>query len=262
MQLNINNSTIHYHEEGKGLPIIFIHAFALDQTMWQEQVAALKNQYRCITLDLRGFGHSTVLGEISTMNQMANDVRALMNALAIDQATLVGLSMGGYVALAFYRAFREDVRALVLADTRATADTEEARANRLRSAEKALRQGSAAIADEITPNLLGKTTMATRPEVVHRVHEMIAANLPIAIAAAQRGMAARVDSTALLALIDCPTLIIVGSEDQLTPVAEAQVMHQGIYNSQLRVLENSGHLANLETPEAFNKALAEFLESL
>lgn len=262
MKIEINDINIHYHEEGEGLPVVFIHAFALNQTMWKEQVAALKNQYRCITLDLRGFGHSDVVEGTTLMSQMASDVRELMKALSIDKAVLVGLSMGGYVALSFYRYFPEAVRALVLADTRATADAEQARANRLLSAEKALREGSAAIADETTPKLLGDTTIETNADLVKLVHAIQAANSPAGIAAAQRGMAARPDSTELLSQINCPVLVIVGSEDKLTPVAEAEVIHNGISNSQLRVIENSGHLSNMETPKEFNKALAEFLESL
>lgn len=262
MKKEINGINIHYHEEGEGLPVVFIHAFALNQTMWKEQVAALKNQYRCITLDLRGFGHSDVVEGTTLMSQMASDVRDLMKALSIDKAVLVGLSMGGYVALSFYRYFPEAVSALVLADTRATADTEQGRTNRLLSAEKAVRQGSAVIADETTPKLLGDTTLDTNPDLVKLVHSIQAANSPDGIAAAQRGMAVRADSTELLSQINCPTLVIVGSEDKLTPVAEARVIHQGIDNSKLVVIEKSGHLSNLETPEEFNKVLSAFLESL
>jgi 3-oxoadipate enol-lactonase len=262
MKIEINGINIHYHDEGEGLPVIFIHAFALNQTMWKEQVAALKNQYRCITLDLRGFGHSDVAGETSLMDKLAGDINELMKALAIDQAVLVGLSMGGYIAFAFYRNFPEAVRALVLADTRATADSEEAKANRLRSAEKALREGSTAIADDTTPKLLGDTTFNNNAELVNLVHSLQASNPPAGIAAAQRGMAARVDSTDILSQINCPVLVIVGSEDKLTPLPEAEVIHKGIDNSKLLVIENAGHLSNMESPDEFNKAVREFLESL
>ncbi|MBI3654222.1 MAG: alpha/beta fold hydrolase [Acidobacteria bacterium] len=262
MKRKINGINIHYQEEGEGEPLIFIHAFALNQTMWRTQVAAFKHHYRCITLDLRGFGHSDVLDAPSLMHEMASDVRELMKALMIEKAVFVGLSMGGYIALAFYRNYPEAVRALVLADTRATADTEEAQANRLRSAEKALRQGAAAVADETTPKLLGDTSLNTRPDVVKLVHDIQSSNSPTGIAAAQRGMAARADSTDLLAQIKVPTLVLVGSEDKLTPPAEAQFIHQGISASKLVVIENSGHLSNMETPDEFNQALREFLAAL
>ncbi|MEW6126122.1 MAG: alpha/beta fold hydrolase [Acidobacteriota bacterium] len=262
MKIAINNINLDYRDEGEGTPIIFIHAFALNQTMWDAQVAALKNQYRVITVDLRGFGASDVVQGTSHMEQMAADIHELMRQLAIEKAVLVGLSMGGYVLFAFYREFKEAVQALVFADTRATADTDEARASRLRSAEKAEREGSAAIADETTPKLLGDTTLASNPELVKRVHAMQAANSPDGIAAAQRGMAARCDSTDLLSQIDCPTLVIVGTEDKLTPPAEAELIQRGIPHSTLRVIERSGHLANLETPEEFNRELLDFIESL
>lgn len=262
MKTEINGINIHYHDEGEGLPVIFIHAFALNQTMWKEQVAALKNNYRCITLDLRGFGHSDVAGETSSMDTLAGDINELMKALAIDQAVLVGLSMGGYITFAFYRNFPQSVRALVFADTRATADSEEAKANRLQSAEKALREGAAAIADDTTPKLLGDTTLSNNAELVKLVHSIQASNPPAGIAAAQRGMAARVDSTDILSQINCPVLVIVGSEDKLTPQAEAEVIHKGIDNSKLLVIDNAGHLSNMEAPDEFNKAVKEFLESL
>lgn len=261
MQIEHQGITINYRDEGEGAAVIFLHAFALNQTMWDEQIVSLKDNYRVISLDNRGFGKSSVVEGTAQMSDMAADVRQLLRALGIARATLVGLSMGGYIALAFCRAYPEAVRALVLADTRATADSEEARANRLRSAEKAEREGARAIADETTPKLLGKTTLEQNPALVERVHAIQASNPPAGIAAAQRGMAARRDSLDLLPQIQAPTLVIVGDEDTLTPPAEAEVIHQGIAHSQLRVIERAGHLSNMEQPEAFNAALREWLGS-
>jgi 3-oxoadipate enol-lactonase len=262
MRIEINGINIDYKDEGEGTPVIFVHAFALNQTMWDAQVTALQDRYRVITVDMRGFGNSDVIKGTSEMSQMAADVHGLMRALAIDKAVMVGLSMGGYVLFAFYKAFKDVVQALVFADTRATADTDEARANRLRSAEKAEREGSTAIADETTPKLLGDTTQAKNPDLVKRVHSIQAANSPDGIAAAQRGMAARQNSTDLLAEITCPTLVIVGTEDKLTPPTEAEAIHRGIRHSKLHAIEGSGHLSNMETPDEFNKVLIEFIESL
>lgn len=262
MKIAINGINLDYRDQGQGIPVILIHAFALNQTMWDDQVAALKNNFRVITVDMRGFGASDVVPGTAHMKEMAADVRELMKQLAIEKAVLVGLSMGGYVSFAFYREFKDVVRALVFADTRATADTDEARANRLRSAEKAEREGAAAIADETTPKLLGDTTLTNNPELVKRVHAMQSANAPEGIAAAQRGMAARRDATDLLSQIDCPTLVIVGTEDKLTPPAEAEVIQRGIGNAKLQIIDRSGHLSNMETPEEFNKLLLDFLGSL
>ncbi|HJQ25487.1 MAG TPA: alpha/beta fold hydrolase [Blastocatellia bacterium] len=262
MKATINHLNIDYRDQGSGVPVIFIHAFPLNQTMWDEQVAALSHRCRAITLGLRGFGGSDVADGPATMEQMAADVRSLMSTLDIERATLVGLSMGGYVSLAFYREYPDAVRALVLADTRASGDTHAARERRLQSAEKAERQGAATIADDMVPLLLGKTTQQARPDIAARVREMIEGNSPQGIAAAQRGMAARRDSTYMLAAIDFPTLIIVGAEDTLTPLAEAEAMRDGIRGARLQVIAGAGHLSNIERPQEFNAALSEFIESL
>jgi pimeloyl-ACP methyl ester carboxylesterase len=262
MKIEINRINIDYRDEGAGIPVIFIHAFPLNQSMWDEQLTALKNHCRVITIDLRGFGESDVAVGPYTMDQMASDVRGLMAALDIDRAVLAGLSMGGYVSLAFYRNYLEAVCGLVLADTRATEDTAEACERRRKSAEKAEREGARAIADDMIPLLLGRSTVESRPDIVRRVRAMIEANSPQAIAAAQRGMAERRDSTALLASINFPTLILVGAEDALTPVAEAEALRDRIRGSRMRVIEGAGHLSNLEQPAQFNSILIEFIKTM
>jgi 3-oxoadipate enol-lactonase len=259
---NINGISISYRDEGVGLPLIFLHAFPLNQAMWDDQLSALRNHCRVVTLDLRGFGQSSAPPGPYSMDQMAADVRALMSVLAIEKAVLVGLSMGAYIALAFYRHYPEAVRAFVLADTRASADTHEARSRRLKSAQKAELDGSKAIADDMVPLLLGRTTLESRPSLVERVRLMIESNSPQGIAGAQRAMASRRDSTYILAGVDFPVLIVVGSEDTLTPVAEAESLRNGIAGARLCVIESAGHLSNLERPEAFNAALARFVEPL
>lgn len=262
MKTTVNGISIDYRDEGSGLPVIFIHAFPLNQTMWDDQVAALRNRCRTITLDLRGFGHSDAPQGPYSMDQMAADVRGLLSLINIDQALLVGLSMGGYVTLAFYRNYPDAVRAMVLADTRASADTHEARTRRIKSADKAEKEGSGAIAEDMVPLLLGHTTIETRPSIVGRVREMIQGNSPDGIAGAQRGMSTRRDSTYILPGIDAPVLIIVGSEDELTPPEEAESLRSGIPGARLRVIANAGHLSNLEQPEHFNAELIEFIGSL
>ena len=262
MKTKVNGISIDYRDEGSGLPVIFIHAFPLNQKMWADQVAALSNRCRTITLDLRGFGNSDAPPGPYSMDHMAADVRGLLSLLNIDQAVIVGLSMGGYIALAFYRNYPDAVRAMVLADTRASADTHEARRRRINSAEKAEKEGSRAIAADMVPLLLGHTTIETRPSIVERVREMIHANSPEGIAAAQRGMSIRRDSTYILPGIDAPVLIIVGSEDELTPPEEAESLRSGITGARLRVVANAGHLSNLEQPDHFNSELIDFIGSL
>jgi pimeloyl-ACP methyl ester carboxylesterase len=262
MKIEINGINIDCRDEGEGLPVIFIHAFPLNQTMWDEQVTGIRGTCRAITLDLRGFGRSGFARTAHSIDQMAADVRGLLKGLGIDRVVLVGLSMGGYVTFAFYRNHPECVRALVLADTRATADTQEGRERRIKSAEKAERDGSAAIADDMVPMLLGRSSLNARPDLIARTREMIEANSPAGIAAAQRAMAARRDSTDLLAAMNLPVMIIVGSEDSLTPPIEATTMHQAIRGSRLEVIQGAGHLSNLEQPRLFNEALIEFIQPL
>jgi 3-oxoadipate enol-lactonase len=262
MKTEINGITIAYSDEGAGLPVVFIHAFPLDKTMWDDQMAVLRNHCRTITFDLRGFGDSDVPDGPYTMDQMAADVRGLMSRLDIERAVIVGLSMGGYISLAFYRNYPGAVRAMVLANTRASADTEKARERRMASAEKAEREGAAAIADEMVPVMFAPSTLETRPDIVQRLRAIIEANAPGGIAAAQRAMATRMDSTYILAGIDFPVLIIGGSEDKLTPVSEAQSMREGIPHSRLVVIEGAGHLSNMERPDEFNGALIDFIKTL
>src|SRR5262245_6172618 len=262
MKARVNGIDIDYTDQGAGTPVILIHAYPLSKRMWEDQLSALRHHCRVVTLDLRGFGDSDTGPEPYSMDQMAADVRGLMSALEIDEATIVGLSMGGYVSLALYRQYPEVIRALVLADTRAAADTHEGRARRLKLAQKAEREGAAAIAEELIPSLLGRTTLESRAAVVERVREIIKANSPEGIAGAQRGMAGRRDSTYILPGIDFPVLIIVGAEDALIPIAEAEGFRDGIRGARLRVIAGAGHLSNLEQPDAFNGALIEFIDSV
>ena len=262
MRMKVNGISIDYRDEGSGLPVVFIHAFPLNQTMWDDQVADLRQFCRTITLDLRGFGNSDVPPGPCSMDQMASDVWGLMTALEIEDAVLVGLSMGGYVSLAFYRNYPGAVLAMMLADTRASADTHTAREKRLSSAKKAESEGASAIADETIPLLLGPSTLQHKPEIAARVRSMVEANSPVGIAAAQRAMAERMDSTYILAGIDRPVLIAVGAEDSVTPVAEAEALRNGIPHSRMQIVPSAGHLSNLEQPAEFNRALGEFIREL
>ncbi|MER3428804.1 MAG: alpha/beta hydrolase [Pyrinomonas sp.] len=255
------DTQIGYDDVGDGLPVVLLHAFPLNRAMWHEQIAALSSRWRFIAPDHRGFGESSVAPS-ATMEEMAQDVAALLDELQIEQAVIGGLSMGGYVSFAFYRQFPQRVRALILADTRAEADTEEARRNRERMAERALREGAEAIAEEMIPKLVAARTLNERPEIRERLRLMIVRNDPAGIAAAQRGMAVRRDQTDLLARIEVPTLIIVGCEDQLTPPELSEAMHQRIRGSHLVAIEGAGHVSNIERPQDFNRALESFLQRI
>jgi len=255
----INNIQMAYTDAGAGDPVVLIHGYPFNRSLWNEQVAALSSAYRVITPDLRGFGETDPSDGPATMNLMAQDVAHLMDQLEIPQAVIGGLSMGGYVALAFYKQFPSRVRALILADTRAQADTEEAKQTRAQQAEKALSEGMAGIADAMLPKLLTPETVSKHPDIVKRVRDMMLTLKPEGAAAALRGMAQRDDQTPLLSQISSPALILVGAEDAITPVADSEKMHHAIAGSRLVVVENAGHVSNLERTEQFNKALLEFL---
>lgn len=251
-----------YDAEGSGPAVVLLHGFPFNRTMWREQVEALQDRYRVITPDLRGHGETTVTQEPALMQDMADDVAALMDELGIERFTLCGLSMGGYVAFAFYRRYPLRVRALVLADTKAEADTEEARENRERQALKALEEGMEGIADAMLPKILAPATIQERKDVTKRVRQMILTTPRQGAASALRGMAARPDQSYLLPGILAPTLIIVGSEDQLTPPSVAQTMRREIRGSRLEIIEGAGHVSNIEKAESFNRALGDFLDAL
>jgi 3-oxoadipate enol-lactonase len=258
--VRLNDIQMAYDDTGSGRPVVLIHGYPFNRSLWDEQVAALSSSYRVIAPDLRGFGETDASNGPATMNQMAQDVALLLDHLGIARATIAGLSMGGYVALAFYKQLSMRVRALILADTRATADTEEAKQTREQQAQKALTEGMAGIADGMLPKLLTPETVSKRPDIVKRVRDMMLKTKPEGAAAALRGMAQREDLTGLIAKISVPTLILVGVDDAITPVADSEKMQQSIAGSRLVVLENAGHVSNLERTEEFNQALHGFLE--
>lgn len=251
-----------YAEAGSGPAVVFLHGFPFDRSMWSGQVERLSASFRVVAPDLRGHGETTITREPATMEEMAEDIVALLDELNVPRAVVCGLSMGGYVALALYRAHPSRVRALVLADTRAKADDEGARRTREENAQRALAEGMEPIVEAMLPKLLSERTRVQEPEVVARLREMMSRVVPVGAAAALRGMALRRDQTDLLPKIDVPVLVVVGSEDVVTPPSESESMHALVEGSRLQVIEGAGHVSNLERPEEFDRALAEFLESL
>jgi len=261
LKIRINDADIAYDDHGIGQPILFLHAFPLNRSMWQGQITALlqERRYRLVALDWRGFGASESNPELTTMEMLADDMAALMDALGMRQAILCGLSLGGYVAFAFLRKYPERVRGLILADTKPDADTEEGKANRERVAQLALSEGSSAVADLQIPRLLSAYTRQHHLEVETQVRRMAEAATGSGIAAVSRGMAQRTDAHDLLAQISVPTLVLVGEQDELTPPTVAQGYAAQIPGAQFVVIPQAGHLSNLEQPEAFLQVLQQFL---
>jgi pimeloyl-ACP methyl ester carboxylesterase len=258
-----SGAVVEYEDVGTGRPLVLLHAFPLARGMWRPQVAAFAPAYRVLAPDLRGFGGTTPFDGSPSVDQMADDVAELLDAVAIaGPVVLGGLSMGGYVALAFVRRHAGRLRGLILADTRADADSREGKANRDRLIVFARSHPVGDVVGEVLPKLLGDTTRARRPEVVEEVRRMASVQSAEGIIGALQALRDRPNSTPLLAGIRVPTLVLVGSEDVLTPPAVAQAMAAAIPDARLARIEWAGHLANLEQPEAFNVALRSYLGGL
>ena len=251
-----------YREAGSGLPLVLLHAFPLSSAMWLAQREGLGDRCRVITPDQRGFGGSELGDDEPSLDACADDLARLLDRLELDRVVLGGLSMGGYVAMAFLRRHAARVSALLLADTKATADPEAARANRERIAQAVLEPESTVLVDDVLPTLIGTTTVASRPLVSGRVRALVQAAPPAAVAWAQRAMAARPDSLDTLRGFAGPALVVVGEEDQLSPVDDARAMADALPAGRLVVLPDAGHLTAVETPEAFTAAVADFLAGL
>ena len=254
------NASIGFDDIGSGPPIVFLHGFPLDSTMWAPQTSALADHFRCITIDTRGFGESTATPPF-TIDRYADDVIAVLDLLDIETTTVVGLSMGGYIAFALWRRAPHRVNALVLADTRAGVDTPDTRQRRHELIALAHSEGPAAVVERQLVGLLGKSTRERQPDVEESVRAIGQSATVDGIVGALEAMLGRQDSVPTLPTINVPTLIVVGDEDVITPPKEARAMHAAIQGSRLEVLAGAGHLSSLEQAAAFNALMREFVLS-
>ena len=240
---------------------MLIHAFPLTAELWTRQAAAMPDGWSVFAPELPGFGRSHA-APVTSMDDLARAVLAAMTAVGIERAVIGGLSMGGYITFAMYRQAPQRFAGLVLADTRATPDTDQQKDGRRKAIATVRERGASAIADDMVPKLLGETTRREQPALMQEVRGMIEGNAPAAIAGALQAMMGRPDSTPILGGIAQPTLILCGDEDVLTPPADSQAMHAAIERSRLEIIEGAGHLSNIERPRAFSDALASFLASV
>jgi 3-oxoadipate enol-lactonase len=261
MKATINGIELGYDDRGAGTPLVFLHAFPMNRRMWEPQAGALAARYRVITIDLRGHGESDAPLWRYSLDQHADDLRALLDHLHIRQAVLIGLSMGGYLIFAFSRRYPERIKALVFADTRAEADKPEQVAWRFHLAQRAYQKGSEVVAEEMLPKLLAPGSRK-RSELVEQVRAIIHSAPVTGIAGDLMAIAERQDSTVQLGRIQCPALVMVGDQDGLTTPADNRRIADGIPGARFEVIPDAGHLSNLEQPEAFNAALRSFLEAL
>lgn len=256
MLVRVNGVRLIGDDTGQGDPLVFVHAFPLNRRMWAPQVEALAGRYRCLTVDLRGFGESDAPAGPYPLETLADDLAGLLDAQRLERVTLIGLSMGGYIALAFWRRHADRLRALVLANTRAKPDTEAARAARLALATRVEAEGLAPLLDAQLPRLLSPQAS---PELQQWVRDMIEEATPQGAAGALRGMAVRPDSSDVLAGITCPALVIAGALDVVTPAEEMRAMAAQMPQATSVELANAGRLTNLEAAAGFNEALSGFL---
>ena len=261
--VTVDGEPARYLEGGAGWPIVLIHAFPLSADMWRPQLHSVPDGYRFIAPDLPGFrGPDAPLyrGPLpKTIDDYAHHVARLLDALEIDRAIIGGLSMGGYVTFALFRLYPHLFSGIVLADTRAGADSPEGRAGRDRLAQLALDRGAAAVADEMMPRLLAPRSRSADADVADRVRTLIEANPSAGLAAALAAMKNRPDSTPQLPTMSLPALVIAGEEDDVVPAAEAERMQRRLPRSMLSLIPRAGHLSNLENPADFSEALAAFL---
>jgi pimeloyl-ACP methyl ester carboxylesterase len=263
MKIKLNAFTMAYTDVGVGAPLLFIHGFPLNRRMWEPQVSELAQVGRVLAPDLRGHGDSPPLPGPYEMALLADDLNAFLDALSIGEpVVLCGLSMGGYVAFAFYRRYAHRTRALILTATRAAADTLDGKAGRDAMAGQVQKAGIEGVIDGMAPKLVAPHTVSDRPELVIQFKEIMQSTSPEGMVGALMGMKARPDSTPLLSQIKAPALVVHGAEDQIVPLDEARAMAEAIPGAQFVVIPQAGHLLNLEQPEVYNQVLIDFLGSL
>lgn len=252
-----------FEQYGDGNPIIFLHAFPFNRNMWQPQIEFfVSKNFKLIVPDLPGFGESQTTSQINTMEKTAISVAELTDSLGIKKASICGISMGGYVALNFFRLFPEKFSSLILCDTNSTADSEEIRNNRFWLIEEIEQNGMTAVSDSILEKLLSDITLKNNKFLVEKIHNQILNADKLGTIAALKGMAKRMDHTFILNKINFPTLLIFGEDDKITDLKTSENLKNQIPNSKLKIIKKCGHLSNLEKPTEFNIALAEFLNEI
>jgi pimeloyl-ACP methyl ester carboxylesterase len=260
-QATINGQAINYTERGRGLPLVLVHGFPLDNRIWESQVAALSDKYRVIAPDLPGFGKSQPPRPF-TLESLAETLHAFLTQIKATPCALAGLSMGGYMSFAYERKYPTTLKAFILVDTKAEADTPDGKAGRNKMIETARTQGSPAIAAAMMPKMLSPDTQQNRPQLVAKVKEIMEACPPQTIEHALAAMRDRNDYRDCLPSVAEPTLIIVGDADAITPPNVAESMHKSIPLSKLTLIKGAGHLSTMEQPEQVNQALRQFLANI
>jgi 3-oxoadipate enol-lactonase len=260
----VNEVEIHYIDVGDSdaLPIVLIHGFPFSHEMWAPQIAFLEKRFRVVAYDLRGHGKSGVGDGQYTLEFFVDDLVGLLDYLEIEKAALCGLSMGGYIALRFAERNPERLLALILADTQAKADSNDAKLRRAAAIKSVKTNGVKAYADSFVKSVFAPQTFASKSDVVEAIKRIIRSNSSLGICGALLALLSRTETTEALPGIKVPTLILVGEQDALTPPSASQEMHTRIPNSEIHLILNAAHMSNLENSGVFNKYLLDFLERL
>lgn len=259
--ITLSNYVAHYEEAGRGTPLVLLHGYPLDCRIWRAQRLGLANHWRVITPDFRGFGKS-ISTEPFTIESLADDVHELLAALESTRCVLGGLSMGGYVALAYVRKYLPELLGLMLIDTRAQGDTPEGKVARMKAVELVREKGAGAIADQMLPKMLAPDAAQSRPTVARELHEIMSSCPAQTIEHALLAMRDRPDQSAELPSIAVRTLILAGDGDVITPPTLAKQMQESVPNSRLAIIRGAGHMTPMEQPEQVNRALRSFLDSM
>jgi len=260
VRYDVGDITLSVDIRGDGPALLLLHGFPLDRTVWKHQVATLSG-WRRIAPDLRGHGSSEAPAKGYSIKTYADDLVRLLDKLHVGKAVVAGLSLGGYVAFELLRHHKDRVSGLILCDTRAEADSPEGKRGRDENVALVQTRGVEALAERMLPLLLGRTTQQTQPQLVHEVRDMIVRTPPAGIIGALTAMRDRPDSSGMLASIDVPTLVVVGQEDEITPVAVARKMTDAIPGAVLTTIASAGHVVPVEAPTAVSRVMAEFLEA-
>lgn len=266
MEIETKRGRFDVIDEGKGTTLVLVHAFPFDGGAWHADVGALSPRMRVIAPSLRGFGGSTAEGLSSlSIDTMADDLAAVIAELDVQGSLIVGgLSMGGYVAMAFARKYGEVLRGLILADTRAEPDSDEARATRDKGIARVDGGDLTGFVDGLFESILSPKTRTEQPKLVDQVRAMALKAKPESVTSAMRAMRDRPDAMPGLATLAIPVLVVVGEDDLVTPLSASKAMIAAMpeTRTQLVVIPKAGHLSNLEQPEAFRKAVAGFVATV
>jgi len=259
----VNNLTISYNDVGEGnIPVIFLHGFPFDKSMWKSQLDSLKSSHRIIAFDIRGFGKSTDEITSLSIDLFSEDLVSFMDKLNIKKAIVCGLSMGGYIALNAIKSFPERFEALILCDTQCIADTAQVKENRYKAIEQINLDGADTFNEKFIKSVFHPDSLINKTELVENLRSIVFANSKDIITAGLKALAERSETCFTLNAIRIPTLIICGREDTVTPLVQSEFMLGHIEGSSLKIVDNAGHVSNIEQPEEFNKQILNFLNSL